>query len=151
MLFMVIERFRNNDMVPIYQRLRESGRSLPDTCFQRQARGTESLQTLCWREMDAGGEPLLVPAQYARENPEAFERPEAKSIPNEGAADLRLPFVSQKYRPETRTDEEVEAAKIQQGHISAVVHVEIQVDIIWQDQQSDLRHIIDLQAPAKRH
>src|SRR5215470_3700609 len=30
MLFMVIERFRDNDMVPIYQRLRESGRSLPD-------------------------------------------------------------------------------------------------------------------------
>jgi hypothetical protein len=30
MLFMVIERFRDNDMVPIYRRLRESGRSLPD-------------------------------------------------------------------------------------------------------------------------
>ena len=26
MLFMVIERFRDNDVVPIYQRLRESGR-----------------------------------------------------------------------------------------------------------------------------
>jgi hypothetical protein len=30
MLFMIIERFRDNDMVPIYQRLRDSGRSLPD-------------------------------------------------------------------------------------------------------------------------
>jgi hypothetical protein len=30
MLFMVIERFRENDMLPIYQRLRESGRALPD-------------------------------------------------------------------------------------------------------------------------
>ena len=30
MLFMVIERFRDNDMVPIYQRLRDKGRSLPD-------------------------------------------------------------------------------------------------------------------------
>jgi hypothetical protein len=30
MLFMVIERFRDNDMVPVYQRLRDSGRSLPD-------------------------------------------------------------------------------------------------------------------------
>src|SRR5215469_16452237 len=30
MLFIVIERFRENDMVPIYQRLRDSGRSLPD-------------------------------------------------------------------------------------------------------------------------
>ena len=30
MLFMVIEQFRDNDMVPIYQRLRDSGRLLPD-------------------------------------------------------------------------------------------------------------------------
>ena len=30
MLFMVIERFRDNDMVPVYQRLRQQGRSLPD-------------------------------------------------------------------------------------------------------------------------
>jgi hypothetical protein len=30
MLFMVIERFRDNDMVPIYRKLREGGRSLPD-------------------------------------------------------------------------------------------------------------------------
>jgi hypothetical protein len=30
MLFMVIERFRDNDMVPIYQKVRDSGRSLPE-------------------------------------------------------------------------------------------------------------------------
>jgi hypothetical protein len=30
MLFMVIERFRDNDMIPIYQRLRERGRMLPE-------------------------------------------------------------------------------------------------------------------------
>jgi hypothetical protein len=30
MLFMVIERFRDNDMVPIYQRVQEGGRSLPE-------------------------------------------------------------------------------------------------------------------------
>jgi hypothetical protein len=29
MLFMVIERFRDDDMVPVYRRLREKGRSLP--------------------------------------------------------------------------------------------------------------------------
>ncbi|HUH83005.1 MAG TPA: DUF3303 family protein [Stellaceae bacterium] len=29
MLFMVIERFRDNDMMPIYQRLRDHGRALP--------------------------------------------------------------------------------------------------------------------------
>ncbi len=30
MLFMIIERFRDNDMVPVYQRLRRTGRSLPE-------------------------------------------------------------------------------------------------------------------------
>jgi Protein of unknown function (DUF3303) len=29
MLFMVIERFRDDDMVPIYQKIRDGGRSLP--------------------------------------------------------------------------------------------------------------------------
>jgi len=29
MLFMVIERFRDNDMVPIYKRVRDQGRSIP--------------------------------------------------------------------------------------------------------------------------
>jgi hypothetical protein len=30
MMFMVIERFRDGDVIPIYRRLREGGRSLPD-------------------------------------------------------------------------------------------------------------------------
>lgn len=30
MLFMVIERFRNRDPQPIYQRLRDSGRQMPE-------------------------------------------------------------------------------------------------------------------------
>jgi len=30
MLFMVIERFRDNDMVPVYRRFREAGRLLPE-------------------------------------------------------------------------------------------------------------------------
>jgi len=30
MLFMVIERFRDNDMLPIYKRLRDEGRMLPE-------------------------------------------------------------------------------------------------------------------------
>jgi hypothetical protein len=29
MLFMIIEHFRDNDMVPVYQRLRQKSRSLP--------------------------------------------------------------------------------------------------------------------------
>jgi Protein of unknown function (DUF3303) len=30
MLFMVVEHFRDNDMVPVYRRLRQAGRSLPE-------------------------------------------------------------------------------------------------------------------------
>ncbi len=30
MLFMVIERFKDNDMLPVYRRLQEAGRQLPD-------------------------------------------------------------------------------------------------------------------------
>lgn len=30
MLFMIIERFRDNDMIPVYERVRESGRMLPE-------------------------------------------------------------------------------------------------------------------------
>jgi hypothetical protein len=30
MLFMVIERFKDNDILPIYKRVRDSGRMLPD-------------------------------------------------------------------------------------------------------------------------
>jgi len=30
MLFMLIERFRDNDMLPIYKRVRDEGRMLPD-------------------------------------------------------------------------------------------------------------------------
>ena len=30
MLFMVIERFKDNDMVPVYERLREKGRMFPE-------------------------------------------------------------------------------------------------------------------------
>ena len=30
MLFMVIEHFRDNDMIPVYRRVRDAGRMLPD-------------------------------------------------------------------------------------------------------------------------
>ena len=30
MLFMVIERFERNDMLPVYERVRDGGRALPD-------------------------------------------------------------------------------------------------------------------------
>lgn len=30
MLFMIIERFRDNDMVPVYKKLRDTGRMIPE-------------------------------------------------------------------------------------------------------------------------
>ena len=30
MLFMIVERFENNDMLPIYKRIRDEGRGLPE-------------------------------------------------------------------------------------------------------------------------
>jgi hypothetical protein len=30
MLFMIIERFKDNDMLPIYKRVRDGGRMIPD-------------------------------------------------------------------------------------------------------------------------
>lgn len=30
MLFMIIERFENDDMIPVYRRVRDAGRGLPD-------------------------------------------------------------------------------------------------------------------------
>lgn len=30
MLFMIVERFKDNDMLPVYQRVRDEGRMLPD-------------------------------------------------------------------------------------------------------------------------
>lgn len=34
MLFMVVERFKDDDMLPVYRRVREKGRMLPDgLCF----------------------------------------------------------------------------------------------------------------------
>jgi hypothetical protein len=30
MLFMVVEHFRDNDMIPVYRRFRQAGRSLPE-------------------------------------------------------------------------------------------------------------------------
>jgi hypothetical protein len=30
MLFMIIERFERNDMIPVYRRVRDEGRKLPD-------------------------------------------------------------------------------------------------------------------------
>src|SRR6266478_9580312 len=85
MLFMVIERFRDNDMIPIYQRLRDSGRSLPDgleyvdswvepnfgRCFQLMRCGDMRLLqkwVLQWRGSGATFEIIpVVPSKETRE------------------------------------------------------------------------------------
>ena len=85
MLFMVIERFRDNDMVPIYQRVRDRGRSLPDglkyveswvepnfsRCFQLMECDDLSLfqeWTLQWRDLGVSFEIVpVVPSAQTRD------------------------------------------------------------------------------------
>jgi hypothetical protein len=85
MLFMVIERFRDNDMVPVYQRLRERGRSLPegleyvdswveanfDRCFQLMRCDDLRLfqqWALQWRDLGVALEIIpVVPSKETRE------------------------------------------------------------------------------------
>lgn len=85
MLFMIIERFRDNDMVPIYQRVRDAGRMLPDgleyldswvepnfaRCFQLMRCNDLSLfqeWTLQWRGLGATFEIVpVVSSERTRE------------------------------------------------------------------------------------
>jgi plasmid replication initiation protein len=52
MLFMIIERFRNGDAVPIYRRFREHGRMEPDGVRYISSWVTEDLR-LCFQVMEA--------------------------------------------------------------------------------------------------
>ncbi len=82
MLFMVIERFRDNDMIPIYRHVREHGRGLPEgldyvdswiepnfaRCFQlMRCDDAKLLQqwVLHWRGLGASFE--IVPVVPSRE------------------------------------------------------------------------------------
>jgi hypothetical protein len=86
MLFMVIERFKDRDPVPIYRRLRESGRALPeglryvdswvevnfDRCFQLMECADARLfleWILPWRDLI---EFEVVPVSPSREVREMF-------------------------------------------------------------------------------
>jgi hypothetical protein len=51
MLYMVIERFRNGDARPIYQRLREQGRMMPEGLRYVGSWITEDV-ALCWQVME---------------------------------------------------------------------------------------------------
>ena len=52
MLFMIIERFRNGDAVPVYRRFRDHGRMAPDTVNYVGSWVTPDLTT-CFQVMDA--------------------------------------------------------------------------------------------------
>jgi hypothetical protein len=85
MLFMLIERFKDNDMVPIYRRLRDEGRMLPEgltyvdswiepnfsRCFQLMECSDLRLfqeWTLKWRGTGASFEIVpVVPSKETRE------------------------------------------------------------------------------------
>jgi hypothetical protein len=82
MLFMVIERFRDNDMLPVYQRLRDKGRSFPDgleyidswvepnfaRCFQlMRCDDLRLFQEWCLRARGLGVEFEIVPVVSSKE------------------------------------------------------------------------------------
>ena len=90
MLFMIIERFKDDDMLPVYKRLRDEGRSLPDgltyinswiepnfgRCFQlMETDDARLLQqwALGWRGTGATFEIVpVVPSKETREVVEPF-------------------------------------------------------------------------------
>jgi len=57
-LFMVIERFRDNDMIPIYQRVRDGGRSIPD-CLRYIDSWVEPNFSRCFQLMECDDARLL--------------------------------------------------------------------------------------------
>jgi hypothetical protein len=88
MLFMVIETFKDNDMVPVYRKLREGGRQMPEglvyvdswievgfrRCFQlMQCDDLKLLQqwVLNWRGSGASFE--IVPVLTSKETRELVE------------------------------------------------------------------------------
>jgi hypothetical protein len=58
MLFMVIEHFRDNDVVPIYERVRDSGRQLPEG-LQYIDSWVEPKSSRCFRLMECSDPRLL--------------------------------------------------------------------------------------------
>jgi len=58
MLFMVIERFRDNDMVPVYRRVRDAGRMLPEGLKYVDS-WVEANFSRCFQLMECGDSKLL--------------------------------------------------------------------------------------------
>lgn len=89
MLFMVIERFRDNDMVPIYERVRDAGRSLPEgleyvdswvepnfsRCFQlMRCDDLRKFQEWCLQWRGSGATFEIVPVVSSKETQETVAR-----------------------------------------------------------------------------
>ena len=60
MLFMIVERFKNGDAVPVYRRFRDSGRMAPDGLTYVSSWVTADLST-CFQLMEAPDRALLDP------------------------------------------------------------------------------------------
>jgi len=58
MLYMVIERFRNGDPLPVYRRFRERGRLMPDGLTYVSSWITHDL-SMCWQVMECRDRVLL--------------------------------------------------------------------------------------------
>ena len=58
MLFMIVERFKNGDAVPVYRRFRDSGRMAPDGLKYVSSWVTADLST-CFQIMEAPDHALL--------------------------------------------------------------------------------------------
>lgn len=58
MLYMVIEKYKNGDPLPVYRRLREQGRLMPDGISYRGSWVAEDLGR-CYQVMECGDQALL--------------------------------------------------------------------------------------------
>jgi hypothetical protein len=58
MLYMVVERFKNGDAVPIYRRFREKGRMMPDGLAYISSWTDENFE-ICYQVMEADDRALL--------------------------------------------------------------------------------------------
>jgi len=58
MLFMIVERFKNDDPVPVYRRFRDRGRLAPESVTYINSWITQDLTT-CYQVMDAPDRALL--------------------------------------------------------------------------------------------
>ena len=72
MLFMIIERFRDGDPVPVYRRFRDKGRLAPEGLTYVSSWVTQDLTT-CYQVMETGDRALLDRWMAAWSDLTAFE------------------------------------------------------------------------------